>query len=238
MTNRNMIRHINQWKSFTLAVLFALMAHAATAQNEQLRDSLLAASDALDQHADSIDLRLKRASWHLLRQDWNAAKDDYDIILRKDPNNISALFYRAYANERLNRFSFARIDYNNLLKIVPGNFEAQLGLALLNQKDRHYTDAMDGINSLIEQYPTSAIAYAARAGMEQERGMLLLAEYDFSQAIAHDPENIDYVLQRMDVYALQQKWDAVRKDIEALRKRNVPFGRYKTYLDQLKRAKK
>ena len=67
------------------------------------------------------------------------------------------------------RYNFARLDYQNLLVLVPGNFQAQLGLALLNEKDKHYTEAYDGINSLIEQYPDSAMAYAARGGMEKER---------------------------------------------------------------------
>lgn len=174
------------------------------AQTNPLRDSLLIATHTLEQHTDSVDLRLKRASWYLLLEKWNSAKDDYDLILAHYPNNVAALFFRAYANERLGRYGFARQDYNNLLRLVPGHFEAQLGLILLNQKDKHYTEAMDGINGLIEQYPTSAVAYAARAGMEEERGLLTLAEYDYTQAIMRDPNNTDYIIQRIEVYRKQK----------------------------------
>lgn len=193
------------------------------AQTNPLRDSLLIATHALEQHTDSVDLRLKRASWYLLLEKWNSAKDDYDLILAHYPNNVAALFFRAYANERLGRYGFARQDYNNLLKLVPGHFEAQLGLILLNQKDKHYTEAMDGINGLIEQYPTSAVAYAARAGMEEERGLLILAEYDYTQAIMRDPNNTDYIIQRIEVYKKQKKYEQAKRDAALLRKMGIAY---------------
>lgn len=193
------------------------------AQTNPLRDSLLIATHALEQHTDSVDLRLKRASWYLLLEKWNSAKDDYDLILAHYPNNVAALFFRAYANERLGRYGFARQDYNNLLKLVPGHFEAQLGLILLNQKDKHYTEAMDGINGLIEQYPTSAVAYAARAGMEEERGLLTLAEYDYTQAIMRDPNNTDYIIQRIEVYKKQKKYEQAKRDAALLRKMGIAY---------------
>lgn len=193
------------------------------AQTNPLRDSLLIATHTLEQHTDSVDLRLKRASWYLLLEKWNSAKDDYDLILAHYPNNVAALFFRAYANERLGRYGFARQDYNNLLRLVPGHFEAQLGLILLNQKDKHYTEAMDGINGLIEQYPTSAVAYAARAGMEEERGLLTLAEYDYTQAIMRDPNNTDYIIQRIEVYKKQKKYEQAKRDAALLRKMGIAY---------------
>lgn len=193
------------------------------AQTNPLRDSLLIATHTLEQHTDSVDLRLKRASWYLLLEKWNSAKDDYDLILAHYPNNVAALFFRAYANERLGRYGFARQDYNNLLRLVPGHFEAQLGLILLNQKDKHYTEAMDGINGLIEQYPTSAVAYAARAGMEEERGLLTLAEYDYTQAIMRDPNNTDYIIQRIEVYRKQKKYEQAKRDAALLRKMGIAY---------------
>ena len=202
---------------------FALLINPTKAQTNPLRDSLLIATHTLEQHTDSVDLRLKRASWYLLLEKWNSAKDDYDLILAHYPNNVAALFFRAYANERLGRYGFARQDYNNLLRLVPGHFEAQLGLILLNQKDKHYTEAMDGINGLIEQYPTSAVAYAARAGMEEERGLLTLAEYDYTQAIMRDPNNTDYIIQRIEVYRKQKKYEQAKRDAALLRKMGIAY---------------
>ena len=71
--------------------------------------------------------------------------------VNRQPDNVAALFYRAFVNEKQHRYKFARLDLEHLLYVVPGNFEATLGLALLNQKDNRHTEAMNMINLLVEQ---------------------------------------------------------------------------------------
>lgn len=190
---------------------------------ENLRDSLAAATDALEYHPDSVDLRLKRAAWNVALHQWDYAKDDYDKVLRKEPGNVAALFFRAYVNEKLGRYSFARLDYENLLAIVPTHYEAKLGLALLNDKDHHLTEAMDQVNRLIEQNPDSASAYAARGGMEQERRMLEASEYDFTEALRRDKGNTSYLLSRAEVRVEMGSWSAAKRDLDRLLKLGVPM---------------
>ena len=205
------------------------------AQNKALRDSLAAATSVLAYHPDSIDLRLKKAAWNIQLEQWSYAKDDLDKVLFLNNTNIAGLFYRAFVNEKLLRYNFARLDYQNLLVLVPGNFQAQLGLALLNEKDKHYTEAYDGINNLIEQYPDSATAYAARGGMEKERGQLELAEYDYAKAISLDEDNADYRINRIDLLImLNRKLDAYR-ELEALQKKGVAPGRLQDFYRRLRR---
>ena len=122
----------------------------------------------------------------------------------------------------MHKYAFARMDYERMLKIVPGNFNGQLGLALLNQKDMRYTEAMNIINHLVEQFPDNAVAYAARAGMEQERGMMEVAEYDFSQAIRLEPDNVDYLLSRADLLIKMGRKDEARRDLDTAVAKGVP----------------
>lgn len=164
-----------------------------------LKDSLKQAADRLAYFPDSVDLRLRKASWNMELEQWDAAKAEYDFVLGREPGNLAALYYRAFANEKLKRYNFARLDYQNLLAVDPGNFEGQLGLALLNQKDMHYTEALDQMNRLVDQYPDSAVAYAARAGIEKERGMRELAAYDYAEAIKRDAGNLDYRVNLIDL---------------------------------------
>ena len=151
-----------------------------------------------------------------LRQKLGDAKDDLDKVLFLNNTNIAGLFYRAFVNEKLLRYNFARLDYQNLLVLVPGNFQAQLGLALLNEKDKHYTEAYDGINSLIEQYPDSAMAYAARGGMEKERGMLELAEFDYAKAMELDAGNEDFAFNHVDILIQLGRKDEAYRDLKKL----------------------
>ncbi len=201
---------------------------------EAMRDSLRQAIETLAYHPDSVDLMLKKASWNMQLEQWQYAKDEYDKVLRIEPANVAGLFYRAYANDRLLRYNFARIDYENLLGIVPGNFEAQLGLALVNQKDKHFTEALDGINRLVTAFPDSAVAWAARAGMESERGQLELAEYDYSEALRRDPGNQEYLLNRADLRIKLKRKDDARRDLDAIARMGTPKMALKEWYDKCK----
>ena len=218
--------------SFTLAL--ASLSSIAQ-ERSQLRDSLSKALETLAYHPDSVDLILKKASWNIELGQWQYAKDSYDDVLRLEPYNPAALFFRAYANEKLNRLNFARLDSETLLTIVPGNFEAQLGLALLNFKDKHFTEAMDMANRLVSQFPDSAVAYAARAGMERERGMTELAEYDYTEALRRDSANTDYLLSRADLRIQLRMWDDARRDLDKLVALGIPQSSLKAFYRRLRR---
>ncbi len=202
------------------ALLIGLSASAQTAK--ELRDSLAVATENLAFHPDSVDLRLRKAGWNLQLEQWDYARQEYDYVLRLDPENVSALYFRAYVNTRQGRYKFARLDYESVLAIVPGNFEAQLGLALLNQKDSHYTEALDMLNALCGKFPGRSEAFAARAGVEMERGMYEISEFDFTEALRLEPTNKDYRLSRADV-RLKLGWrDKAREDLDELVRQGVP----------------
>ena len=207
---------------------------AAQSPANPLRDSLAKATDALAYHPDSIDLRLRKASWNVQLEQWEYALAEYNTILRQDARNVAALFYRAFVNERLHKYNFARADYETLLQIVPGNFEVRLGLALLNQKDRHFTEALDGINRLVTAHADSAIAWAARAGIEDEQGMLVPAEYDYSEAIRRDPHNADYLLSRADIRIRLKEFGKARQDLDAITRLGTPKPALREWYDRCK----
>ncbi len=216
----------------------ALAQNGQSQINQALRDSLSHATEILAYHPDSIDLRLKKATWNIQLEQWDYAKDDLDKVLYLDNTNIAGLFYRAFVNEKLKRYNFSRLDYQNLLVLVPGNFQAQLGLALLNEKDKHYTEAYDGINNLIEQYPDSAIAYAARGGLEKERGLLELAEYDFQKAILLDGSNKDYLINHVDLLIFLGRKDEALSDLGRLRQLGLAPGELRDFYLRLRERRK
>lgn len=216
-----------------LTVVLAFVSIGANAQDDRsLRDSLRTVSEQLAYHPDSIDLRLRKAAWNVQLRQWNYAKDEYDYVLQRQQDNIAALYYRAFVNEQLHRYKFARIDYENLLRLVPGNFEALLGYALLNQKDKHYTEAYNQINRLVQQFPDSAVAYAARAGIEVERGMFSLAEYDYEEAVKRERNN-DYLIALVDVRIRMRKYDEARSVLDDMVRDGCPKGTLKDLYERL-----
>ncbi len=152
----------------------------------------------------------------MLLEQWDYALDEYDYILRRDPHNRPALYFRAYANTQLARYKFARLDYETLLAIEPGHFSARLGLALLCNRDNRQREALDRLNSLCQDYPQSAEALAARAEIEWERGMVDVALYDYQEAVKleRDPQQraiYQYRLQALTNQAAQQTKRKKRK---------------------------
>ncbi len=210
------------WMALTALSMLFYSGNANAQSKADLRDSLKAATDRLEYAPDSIDLRLRKASYNLRLEQWSYALDEYNYILRRTPNEVSALFHRAYVNEKLHRDNFARLDYESLLAIVPGHFEGQLGLALLNQKTKHYTDALDMINRLVSQYPDSAVAYAARAGIEKEQGMVSLAVFDYAEALKLDAANREYRIDYADALIADKKKDEARRQLDRLVSMGVP----------------
>ena len=223
----------------TLILLLITIAILPSFSQEQswMVDSLAAARNALRMHPDSIDLRLKKAGWNLRMGDYEFAKTEYDQVLHQDPGNPAALYFRAFVNTKLGRYKFARLDYTNLLTIVPGHFEAQLGLALLNALDSRKTEAMDQINMLVEQFPDSAVAYAARGGMEVERKQYLLAEYDYTQALLRDPHNEDYILSRVHIYIVEKRYDEAQRDLDLLVSWGMSRASLQDYYEAIKNKK-
>lgn len=219
-------------------ILLVLPASVKAQNTQALRDSLAKATNTLAYYPDSIDLRLKKAAWNIQLEQWSYAKDDLDKVLFLNNTNIAGLFYRAFVNEKLKRYNFARLDYQNLLVLVPGNFQAQLGLALLNDKDKHYTEAYDGLNSLIEQYPDSAIAYAARGGIEKERKQYELAEYDYAEAMKRDSSNVDYLINHTDLLITLGRKSEALEDLRRLQEKGLKAGQLRDFYIRLREKKK
>lgn len=205
------------------AIVFCFAATSLWSQERSaLRDSLSKAAEELAYHPDSTDLRLKKAAWNVQLEQWQYALDEYSYILNRHPENVAARFFRAFVNEKLHRNKFARLDYEAVLMIIPGHFEALLGLALLNQKEKHYTEAYNQINVLVDQNPDSSLAYAARAGIEYDRKMYDLAEYDYAEAIKLSPNNTDFKLNHIDVLILLKRKSEALEELESLVREGVP----------------
>lgn len=201
---------------------------------DALNDSLRKATMLMYEYQDSVDLRLKKAGWHIMLEQWQHAKAEYDIVLTQMPENIAALYFRAYVNERLHRYNFARVDYESLLRIVPEHFEGRLGLAMLNHRDKHYTESFDQINQLAVAHPDSAIVFAVRGGMEYERNMLELAEMDYERAIELEPLNRHYKLSLIDIRIKLGKIDLARRELDEMAHSGIPRAELNAYYKRLK----
>jgi len=161
-------------------------------------------------------MHLRKAAVNLELEQWSYAVEEYTLILRKEPTNLAALFFRAYANEQLRRLDLSRNDYEAFLKIAPFHFEARLALALVNEKMGRKTEAFDQLNQLVEMFPDSANAYAARADYEHSQQMMATAELDWKEALRLQPDNTSFALSLVEILIGEGKKQEARRHLDRI----------------------
>ena len=222
----------------TLTTLLLLLTTALTlaAQTaltpQQWRDSLAALNQQIDRQPQSTDLRLKKAAVNIELNQWEYAIEEYGNVLRIEPSNLAALFYRAYAHTTLRHYGLARADYESFLKIAPINLEARLGLATVCERMGRITDAMDELTRAVQMFPDSAVAYAARALFETGQKQYEPALYDWTEAIRRRPGNTAYVVSKVDLLLQLGRRKEARRELDDAIRRGEPRSALKEWFDR------
>lgn len=220
-------------KLLTATALMAAVATQTDAQTPQLwRDSLATINRRIELTPSSIDLRLKKAALNIELNQWDYAVEEYGWVLQRDPKNLSALYFRAYANNHLQRFDLARSDYESFLALMPRHFEAQLGLAMVKRRLGRTSEVADELNQLVQMFPDSAMAYAARADFEVEQNQWELSLYDWDEAIRLAPDNTELVASKVNALLLLKRKKEARELLNALSAKGVPRAALREWLER------
>lgn len=196
-------------------MLVLLLPSASFGQTAQeWRDSLSVLQAAVGRNPRSVDLRLRKAEANINLGQWEYASEEYGRVLKIDPRNLAALYFRAFAYDQLRRYDLSLRDYESFLTLAPVNFEARMGLAHAYQKLGRRTDATDCLNRLVEMFPDSAAAYAARAAFEAERGQHEVALYDWEEALRRQPSNVGYIVSAVDVLLTLGRKEQARRRLD------------------------
>ena len=218
-----------------VAILWQHIGLAQTLDSQRWRDSLNVLNKEIDTSPWSTDLHLRKAAVNLELKQWQYAVDEYALILKREPNNPAALFYRAYANTHLRRFDLARNDLNDLLAYLPRHFEARLSLAVVLQQLGRKQDALDQLNQTIEIHTDSAVAYAARANLERQMKLDDAALYDWQRAEQLSPRDATFVVSHVDLLLVLERREEARRVLDAAVSRGIPRGMLREWYDKCKR---
>ena len=219
-------------RGFLFILLYFLFSPLG-AQN--WRDSLTVLNKQIATSPWSTDLHLRKAAVNLELKQWQYAVEEYALVLKRDPNNPAALFYRAYANTHLRRFDLARNDLNDLLAYLPRHFEARLSLAVVLQQMGRKQEALDELNQTIQMHADSAVAYAARANLERQMKHDDAALYDWERAEQLDPKDPTFVVSHVDLLLVLERREEARRVLDAAVKRGIPKGMLLEWYDKCKR---
>lgn len=180
------------------------------------------------------DTLLKQAAVNLEKQQWDYAIEKYGKVLEIDKDNLAARYFRAYAHTKLRHYDWAKSDYEDVLKIVPKHFETQIGLAYLYDKMGKKRDAFDMYNRIVQQFPDSAMAYAARAAYEQENNLAEIALYDWEQAISRNTSETGYMISRVELLITLGRKDEARETLDDMQRRGVAMGALRKWYEKVK----
>jgi len=223
-------------KCLFLTCFSLLISHYVMAQSHNnWRDSLNVLNKQIATQPWSADLHLRKAAVNLELKQWQYAIDEYSQVLQKEPRNLAALFYRAYANTHLRRFDLAYNDLNDLLGVVPNHFEARLSLAIVMQQIGKKKESLDQLNQLIQQHADSAVAYAARANLERSLKQDEAALYDWGRAEKLSPLDPTYVVSHVDLLLVLERRTEAHRVLDEAVSRGIPRGMLLEWYDKCKR---
>ena len=201
---------------------------------KEWRDSLSVLNRQIMSSAYSSDLYLRKAAVNLELEQWDYAIETYNDILRREPSNPAALFYRGYAHGKQRRYELAANDYRSFLKVAPENVDGMLALAFICIKQGKKKEAMDNYNRIIEIFPDHSVAYASRALLESQDGFLDAALMDWEKAIEYDSNNIDYIVSKAELLIRMNRKKDARLELDTAVRMGASRGQLREYFDKLK----
>lgn len=202
-----------------------LFANLGTVQRmrHQYDEALESYTYALNMAPRNPLILLNRASLYLELEQADKARIDYSLVLDVQPDNLEALEMRAYIYTEQKDFKAARADYNHLLELSPRHFNGRLGLAMLEQKEGRLKEALAILDGMVNEKGEGtslqtahqhAVAYVARAGVQQDLGNFPMALMDLDEAIRLDKSRSEAYLMRGQIYLAQGKKSQAKENLE------------------------
>lgn len=151
-----------------------------------------AASDATQALALDLDqkqpkLKLLRAEAYAADNKFKEAIDDFDDVLKADPNLIEAYVERGALFAKNGRYDDAIGDYNRAIEMDPKNAKAYAlrAEARLNSKDPD--GALVDVNQALLLSLNDPLALRIRGNIYEAQGRVEDATYDYKKALTKDP---------------------------------------------------
>lgn len=168
-------------------------------QEGDYRSAVIAYNKALELHDSLIDAYFQRASAKSFLEDYEGALKDYSTVIRFDPQNVSAYYYRSFLKHELGfQRDSSLLDINTAIDLAPNDAKLYARRAYIKahtfdlEADKiNHGSAIEDLDKAIEMDNTNPEYYRQRGFSKSQEGETLAAAEDFEKAISIDPENAD-----------------------------------------------
>lgn len=147
-------------------------------------------SIAINPSSMQVDPQLERAYEAMQKGDLDAAREIYQGVLQRDPNNRDALLGLAAIDLRTRSYEMAEARYLRLLELDPRDGHAHAGLLALRQADPVASESR--LKNLLASQPESPWLHFALGNQYALQSRWSEAQQAYFRALAADPENPDY----------------------------------------------
>jgi tetratricopeptide (TPR) repeat protein len=164
------------------------------------------------------------------KQDYDRAIQDYDAIIRIDPNKALAFNNRGNGYLRKAQYDRALQDFDQALRLDPKFALALVNRAAVHRAKARFDDAIRDCDQAIAINAKFAAAYFGRAASYQEKAAWEFDAYlsqeqytdraiaDFDEAIRLDPNNAAALQRRANIHVDKRQYDrAIADYTEAIR---------------------
>jgi len=208
-----------------------------------VEEAIITLRNAVKSDPSNTDLHLELVDALAANEHWSAASTEVDRILKREPNNISALVHAARLDEGYGRLNRARQMWKKVLELDPNHLEAQERLVELLHREgtRLYRagrpdEALECYREALVYMPDEAYLYIALAECYFYKNDPDAARQELEHAFALDPADLGVYHIAVDVCHIANRPDDaewVITQAKELAGPHQPAGRLpaKFYLD-------
>jgi protein O-mannosyl-transferase len=177
---------------FIIIILFLLILSVISYERTKAwRSSLTLFNDVVKKYP-SASVAMAYNNWGLAKaynSDYKGAIEDYDKVIKNNPNDEGAINNRGTAKNALGNHKGAILDFNRAIEINPHYAEAYNNRALAKVSLSDNLGALQDYNKAIEIKPLYADAFNNRGSIKDKLGDKEGAIQDYNKAIELDPKS-------------------------------------------------
>lgn len=196
--------------------LFARLHSLPGGNKEKAREAANQAIDLFEEDKrKKADALLLRAG---LQTDNQKQLSDVDKAIETDPENVAGWQLRAIYYFQNNDIPKGITNLEKVLELDPKNVTALQQLATAYFSTEKEDQGREKLDQIVELQPE--IGYPLRSRYFQSQGDITKAIDDLDTAIDLNPQRLDWVLMRADLYRRDRAFEKARNDVSRLLNRN------------------